>query len=71
MDTHAMHPLRVLRMVQANAGNLPRLCPVGCEPQTFGPEEGHMGLSEPVAAAIPEAVVLVQSLVRRICGHDK
>ena len=70
MDTHAMHPLRVLRMVQANGGKLPRLWLVGCEPVTFGPEEGQMGLSEPVAAAVPAAVALVHSLLERMCAHE-
>jgi hydrogenase maturation protease len=70
MDTHAMHPLRVLRMIQAAGGNLPRIWLVGCEPATFGPEEGLMGLSEPVEAAVPEAIALVQSLLARICAHE-
>lgn len=68
MDTHAMNPLRVLRMVQATGGKLPRLFLVGCEPVTFGPEEGLMGLSKPVEAAVPEAVALVHSLLKRMCS---
>ena len=36
---------------------------VGCEPATFGPEEGQMGLSPAVAAAVDEAVGLIESLV--------
>src|SRR5437899_8276886 len=34
MDTHAMHPLRVLRLVRATGGTLPRVWLVGCEPGT-------------------------------------
>jgi hydrogenase maturation protease len=30
MDTHAMHPLRVLRMIQATGGKVPRIWLVGC-----------------------------------------
>jgi len=71
MDTHAMHPLRVLRMLHANGVKLPRLFLLGCEPETFGPEEGWMGLSNPVAAAVPEAVALVHSLLQRIAAHEK
>jgi hydrogenase maturation protease len=70
MDTHAMHPLRVLRLVQATGGKLPRIWLVGCELGTFGPESGHMGLSDPVAAAVPEAVALVQSLLERLIAHE-
>ena len=47
-------------------GELKRVLLVGCVPATLGPEEGEMGLSEPVAAAVDEAVSLVQSLVDRI-----
>jgi hydrogenase maturation protease len=36
---------------------------VGCEPATLGGDEGHMGLSEPVAAAVDEAATIVESLV--------
>jgi len=40
---------------------------VGCEPLTFGPEnEGWMGLSEPVANAVPEAVAIVEQLLSRL-----
>jgi hydrogenase maturation protease len=69
MDTHAMHPLRVLRLIRATGGKLPRMWLVGCEPATFGPEEGQMGLSEPVAAAVPKALALVHSLLKR-WAHD-
>src|SRR5262249_25415820 len=70
IETHTLHPLRVLRLIQAQRGNLPRIFLVGCEPETFGPEEGHMDLSEPVAAAVTEAVACVHSLVDRMCKHD-
>jgi hydrogenase maturation protease len=70
MDTHALHPLRVFRLIQATGGKLPRVWLVGCEPETFGPDEGHMGLSEPVARAVPEAVALVRSLVNRMCTYE-
>jgi hydrogenase maturation protease len=71
LDTHAMHPLRVLRLIQATGGKVPRIWLVGCEPGTFGPEEGQMGLSEPVAAAVPEAVTLIHSLLQRMCAHEQ
>jgi hypothetical protein len=38
---------------------------VGCEPETFGvPDEGHLGLSPQVAAAVEEAVGVVESLIK-------
>jgi hydrogenase maturation protease len=66
VETHAMNPLKVLGMVKSMGCELKRILLVGCEPQTFGPEEGQMGLSEPVAAAIDEAVSMVESLVTKI-----
>jgi len=39
-------------------------------PATLGPEEGQMGLSEPIAAAVDEAVQLVDSLVARILAEE-
>jgi hydrogenase maturation protease len=65
-DTHAMHPLRVLRLLQARGAKLPRLWLVGCEPATFGPDEGHIGLSEPVRAAVPQAVAMIHSLLKQV-----
>jgi hydrogenase maturation protease len=43
---------------------------VGCEPQTLGGEEGQMGLSAPVEAAVEEAVKLVESLINKILHKD-
>jgi hydrogenase maturation protease len=65
VETHGMDPLKVLNMVKSMGGNLNKVMLVGCEPETFGPEEGLMGLSEPVAAAVPEAVRIVESLVAK------
>ena len=51
---------------QAMNIELKRVLLVGCEPETLGREEGQMGLSAPVEAAVDEAVKLVESLVDRI-----
>jgi hydrogenase maturation protease len=52
-------------------GPLKRVLLVGCEPGTLGPEEGQMGLSEPVEAVIDEAVKLVEALVAKILNGDE
>lgn len=65
VETHGMDPLRVLSMVKSMGGNLKKVMLVGCEPETFGPEEGLMGLSESVAEAVPAAVKMVESLVAK------
>jgi hydrogenase maturation protease len=65
VETHGMDPLKVLSLVKSMGGTFNKVILVGCEPETFGPEEGFMGLSEPVAAAVPEAVKIVESLVAK------
>jgi hydrogenase maturation protease len=71
VDAHAMNPVSVLRMAKSMGGELKRILLVGCEPVTLGPEEGVMGLSEPVEAALGDAVKLVESLVRKILRGDE
>ena len=63
VEPHGMEPMKVLAMVKAMGGQFKRILLVGCEPATLGPEEGQLGLSEPVTAAVGEAVRLVESLV--------
>jgi len=66
VESHAMNPARVLALVKAMNGELKRLLLVGCEPATLGPEEGQMGLSETVEAAVDRAVEIIESLVAEI-----
>jgi hydrogenase maturation protease len=70
VEAHSMNPLNVLRLA-TSMGPLKRVLLVGCEPGTLGPEEGQMGLSEPIAAIIDDAVKLVESLVTRILNGDE
>ena len=70
VDAHAMNPLNVLHMAVNMGAQLKRILLVGCVPATLGPEEGQMGLSEPIAAALDEAVRLVDSLVTRILAEE-
>ena len=65
LDGHAMNPVSVLRLARSLGGQLKPVVVVGCEPATLGPEEGAIGLSPPVQAAVDEAVTLVESLVGR------
>ena len=63
-DAHSMDPMQVLRLAkQLNV--LPgRILLVGCEPASFGPEnEGHMGLSPLVEAAVDRAVDVIEKLI--------
>jgi hydrogenase maturation protease len=66
VDAHSMNPMNVIRMARSMGGDLKRILLVGCEPLTLGPEEGAMGLSEPVAAMVEEAANRIESLVETI-----
>ena len=66
VDAHSMDPMNVIRLAKSMGGGLKRILVVGCEPETLGPEEGLMGLSEAVAAAVQEATKVIQSLVEKI-----
>jgi hydrogenase maturation protease len=66
LDAHGMDPVRVLSLAR-QVGSVPeRIVIVGCEPavRMSGDEEEIVGeLSEPVRAAIGDAVELVESVV--------
>jgi hydrogenase maturation protease len=71
VETHGMNPMNVLRMAAAMNGRLNKVLLVGCEPATFGGEEGQMGLSDTVEAAVEEAVKMVISVVDKILQHQQ
>ena len=67
VESHAMDPVQVLRLVKQMGGTPPTpLLLVGCEPADLGPEEGLMGLSEPVAAAVEVAADKVELLLQQL-----
>lgn len=68
VEPHSMHPLNVLRMASAMKAPLKKVLLVGCEPASLGGDEGHMGLSAEVEAAVEEAVKATEALVGRILG---
>jgi hydrogenase maturation protease len=64
LETHAMDPATVLRLIQTLGGRPPRVLVVGCEPSSVElDEDGEFGLSPPVEAAVDEAVRMVEALV--------
>ena len=70
LDTHGMDPVKVIRLSRALGARPTRTLVVGCEPQVVVSGEDYddmlMELSEPVRAAVEEAVKLVESLVEEI-----
>lgn len=73
LDTHGMDPVKVIKLARALGANMPRIYVVGCEPQVVISGDDFddmlMELSEPVRAAVEEAVRLVDSLVERLCAE--
>ena len=73
LDTHAMDPVKVIKLARALGARPTRTLVVGCEPQVVVSGEDYedmlMELSEPVSAAVEEAVKLVESLVEEISGE--
>ena len=67
---HDLDPAKVLRLARMLGAACPRLLVLACEPLTFGGEEGLMGLSPPVAAAVDPAVGALETLVRRLLGEQ-
>jgi hydrogenase maturation protease len=68
---HDLDPMKVLRLVKALGGGCDRLVVIGCEPATFGDEEGAMGLSPPVTAAVDQAVPAIETLIGEILEEQR
>ncbi|MEP6603298.1 MAG: hydrogenase maturation protease [Spartobacteria bacterium] len=69
LNAHSMNPVRVLQLIRSLGGQPGRLYLVGCEPAVLESEDGAMGLSETVQAAIPQALEMIESLVRDLLAE--
>ncbi len=66
-QSHDMNPLAAIKLTRTLSETLPRLVLLGCEPLELGDDQqGHLGLSDPLAAAIDPAVDKVMSLLAEI-----
>jgi hydrogenase maturation protease len=76
LDAHGMDPVKVLALARATAEHasaFPRTLVVGCEPAVrMDPETDEIVavLSEPVRAALDEAIRLVESLLTDLTEED-
>ncbi len=61
MDAHDMTPQAVLALLKVLGGRVGRVLVLGCEPAVA---DERIGLSEPVARSVDEAVRVVRELVR-------
>ena len=64
METHDMDPMRVLAVACNMGADLKNVRIVGCEPATLEHEDGYIGLTPPVAAAVEKAIGIVESLIQ-------
>ena len=55
-EPHGMHPVRALDLVNTMGSHAPRTIVIGCEPEDLGGEDGRMGLTPVVEAAVGEAM---------------
>jgi hydrogenase maturation protease len=73
-DAHAMDPIQVFRLARHMNVVPGRILLVGCEPESFGPENlGQMGMSAVVEAAVDRAVDLIDELIvqlRKVERHE-
>jgi hydrogenase maturation protease len=61
VDAHGLHPQAVLDVLHGLGGGVERVLVVGCQPDSVAE---RMGLSDPVAGAVDEAVRLVVRVAR-------
>jgi hydrogenase maturation protease len=66
LEAHSMDPAAVFATLTALGGTAPRTIVVGCEVENV--DEG-MGLSEPVAAAVPGAVAAIDEVLVDLAAH--
>jgi hydrogenase maturation protease len=67
IELHSLDPVKVLRMARSMGGKVERVLVVGCEPVPINSDEDVVvELSEPVRAAVDEAVTLIESLLNQL-----
>jgi hydrogenase maturation protease len=70
MNGHSLDLGAVLQMVPTLEAEVGKLYLVGCEPAALETEEGRIGLSAEVSAAIGQALGMIFSLVQDIQEGD-
>jgi hydrogenase maturation protease len=70
VDGHSMNPINVFALVKSMGRQFQRILIVGCEPAPLLEEEGRMGLSERVQAAVDPAIHVIESLIANVLAND-
>jgi hydrogenase maturation protease len=70
LSAHDLDPASVMQLVQALGGTCRRILLVACEPADCGGEDGRMGLTETVTAAIEPAVEAIHTLLTELRASE-
>jgi len=72
INPHGMDPVKVLRLAASMGARVDRLFLVGCEPAPLDEaNDMHMGLSDPVEAAVEEAIGLIKTLLGQLLRSER
>jgi len=69
-DAHSMNPVRALQMASSLGGQARRLYLIACEPAVLESEEGQLGVSDQVEAAIPHAIEMLRTLLDELLHEN-
>ena len=69
---HTINPVTVLQLAERLGQQRGKIYLVSCEPANLvESEDGDLGLSEPVHAAVPEAVEMIELLIGKLLGRNR
>jgi hydrogenase maturation protease len=72
IEAHGIDPVKALRLAATLGEPAGRLLLVGCEPSPpEAADDPLAGMSDPVRAAVDEAVILIESLVKRLLDGEE
>ena len=72
VNSHGLDPVRVLALAKSMGARLKRVLLVGCEPLVVDHDDsGHIGLSEPVEAAVKPAIQIVKQLLEDFARKEE
>ncbi len=71
IDAHSLAPVQVLQMAKAFGGITAAVYLVGCEPKVLEPAGEELGLSDVVRSAIPSAISMLESLIKRLLQRSE
>jgi hydrogenase maturation protease len=71
VDAHSISSFRAIQLAHAHSPPEGRVFLVGCEPEVLETEDGQIGLSERVNAAVPQAIQMIESLISEFLKENR